>query len=163
MESYHLRTREPDRRDPVGIENFTLDSIFVPEKRILAGFLWKGLTGKIINYSAYKGKQFVEKEFWTTEGGIAIPWAQDRIMKVLNWVYLDRAQEIVNGKGLVNGEVIAKIDLDCETVEKLEENLDKHPREYETIIPEKFDYLTQSLIRILSIAKPDRAVFRKVG
>jgi hypothetical protein len=52
MESYHIRTSEPDKHDPPGLESFTLDSIYVPDRKVLVGFIkWSDMRGKILNYS----------------------------------------------------------------------------------------------------------------
>ena len=52
MKAYHLRTSEPDRHDPTGFESFTLDSIYVPDRKILVGFInWHNMRGMILNYS----------------------------------------------------------------------------------------------------------------
>jgi len=52
MKAYHLRTIEPDKYDPMSFDTFTLDSIYVPEKKILVGFIdWKNRKGKVLNYT----------------------------------------------------------------------------------------------------------------
>ncbi len=53
--AYHLRTNEPDSHDVMGgFERFDLDSIYIPERSILMGFVkWPNREGKIISYAAY--------------------------------------------------------------------------------------------------------------
>jgi|GEM_PF-5231812 len=52
MKAYHLKTRASDSHDALGVEQYELNSIYVPEKQVLAGYILFGKNnGLIINYS----------------------------------------------------------------------------------------------------------------
>ena len=56
MIAYHIHTNEPDPYDVMGgFERFDLNSIYVPEKNTLVGFInWGFPRGKILDYSDLK-------------------------------------------------------------------------------------------------------------
>ena len=52
MKAYHIKTMERDPYDFMGFEQYELNSIFIPDKQALAGYIpWKDNKGIIINYS----------------------------------------------------------------------------------------------------------------
>lgn len=62
MKAYHLQTRERDKYDPMGMEYYRVDSLYVPERRVLVGFLgWKKGSGLILKYSGDKYLSQAEK------------------------------------------------------------------------------------------------------
>jgi len=126
MKAYHIKTNEPDSHDALGFERFDLDSIYVPEKAILLGFIdWENSKGLLKNYG----------------GG--------------NSSYTPKAEDIINGnRNNVQGKVVSTFDLDEETAEKIikvSEGVQHGPHHHKEIkITEKFDNSTDGLIRILS-------------
>lgn len=54
MKAYHLKTNEPDPYDSIGFETFNLNSIYVPERSVLVGFIkHSGMRGEIKPYNIH--------------------------------------------------------------------------------------------------------------
>ncbi len=131
MKAYHIRTVEPDPYCPIGMDTFDLDSIYVPEKRILIGF-------------AYYKEQMSNK-------GTILDYSN---------LYHDRTQAIVEGnRDGVRGNVIKELDLDPITISKIVRNGKYHTKRVK--VSQIFDGSTDSLVSILSghIRKPILSIF----
>ncbi len=120
--SYHIRTNEPDKYDSLHLDYCIVDSIFVPSREILVGFLKQEyLKGIILNYDQ-------EQKYDISD-------------------YYSRALDIVDGnRNGVRGEVISSISLKTTLVDKIENNTHEH--ELELISP--FNGETERLIEILT-------------
>ncbi len=95
MEAYHLKTSEPDSLDGAGLEYFDLYSIYIPEAKILVGYVanWLSMDGRIVNYS-----------------NTSLNRAQDIVD---------------GSKNGVRGEVLFRMDLDHGVIDRIVSNSNK--------------------------------------
>ncbi len=128
MLAFHVRTSEPDRYDPMCLENFKLDSLLIKDASILIGYIpHNKREGRIVSYPCPS-------------------------------TYSKRFQDLINGDKSVEGEIISKMELEDIIVEKIRENYDPELREDEKVFHKGkkvflgWDYqeTTQELVYILS-------------
>jgi len=122
MRAYHIRTIEPSPYDiGLGLDTFDLDSIYIPEKKILIG---------IAHYEEHQSNK-------------------GTILHYSHLPYTDRAQKIVEGnRDGVRGDVIKELELDDEKIKKISEK--RRYNKERVKFNQVFDGSTNKLVKILS-------------
>ncbi len=123
METYHLRTSEPERGSILPFGTFGLDSIYIPDKQIIYGITYNNLPttkGTILNYS----------------------FPSD----------CEKAQKMIDGNDEgIRGDVISITDLKSEIFDKMISFCKRYDANGKGItLREPFDGSTECLIEILS-------------
>ncbi|MFH1316678.1 MAG: hypothetical protein ABII01_04115 [Candidatus Woesearchaeota archaeon] len=99
MDSYHIRTREKDKHDPMGLSVYTLDSIYVPDKTVLVGIVkQKDLKVMVINYSKIgyckRAQQIVDGNRYGVQG-IVVGEPFDLEEKVVQAIALNKHGSVI--------------------------------------------------------------------